>query len=448
MSLPTELRLMIFRYLFPKTISAEGHPDSHAAVLSTNRQLYQEASAVLYEETHFYADVDHQGISMQGMVWSREPYVKSENKDFSVAASLPQASAQRMKNLNVGITIGNHFRRASVQIRTRGITVEDYLLYATRDTVRRLANMICSKVEDPSTSPNYALKRLKVTITISQDNSWTVSDAIAAIGLAIDNFKLLHGIESPVLEIKSSKLSPPNAAVKDKFIDAILSKKSYQSLRRDWTTSLGDLNSRGLTPKKPEITAAYEKIEHFAQLIHYHEAISERPWPARVFQGLDRPLHFARVAYENHDAEALQTIREAIKVRWVNSQRQQQQSLQVIADRLDTMFDDNIDSNVEDAHQKPSELYPDAFKFGNEKSLPQEQKSCQFWTEIDDKDWAPDVRLDDVTHKVKGIRVRIMLHGRVWKRLKTPALARQIAQIIERKKKAQQAEAVVKTEQT
>jgi hypothetical protein len=44
MGLPTELRLMIFRYIFPEVVPSQTYRSVSAEILKTNRQIYQEAS--------------------------------------------------------------------------------------------------------------------------------------------------------------------------------------------------------------------------------------------------------------------------------------------------------------------------------------------------------------------------------------------------------------------
>lgn len=182
------------------------------------------------------------------------------------------------------------------------------------------------------------------------------------------------------------------------------------------------------------ITTTYHKIEAFAQLIHNQEAQGERSWPTGVFHDIRRPLHLARVAYEQEDMAALKRIREAIKVRWVNAHRQQQRSLQLVADSIDSMWDEyededqDEDEDDETKSMKPSNVYRDAFQFGMEELIPQQRSPSLLWEELDTRDWAPKIGSPGITVMTKGVHVKIeqKARSREWIRLRTPGIVRQI----------------------
>ncbi|KAF2847878.1 hypothetical protein T440DRAFT_470686 [Plenodomus tracheiphilus IPT5] len=442
--IPTELRLMIFHYLFPTTVTYLPHvPKPRVAILKVNRQLYQEASAVLYEEFVFEALVDYDSVHLRGKQWSRAPSSKREDKDFSIGAMLSQSSAQRIQNLEVHVTLGEHHRRAPASIDSRGVTKEDYHLHATRDCVRKLVALIADREDDSSKNQN-ALKRLKITAAVHQSSSWKTEETISALFVVIEPFMALRGIESPELKLESVgrywAISPQTT---DRFAETILTKKTFVCFKDNWTKMMQKPGPSIPTAqlKDVAITTAYHKIEAFAQLMQNQESQGERSWPSGVFNDIRRPLHLARVAYEYEDMAALKNIREAIKIRWVNAQRQQQQSLQLMADSIDSMYDDEEDEDDEMVLTNPSHLYPDAFQFGTEELISQKRKPSALWEELDAKDWAPKIGSPGITYSTKGVQVKIEQKNRSleWIRLRTPAVVRQI-------RAAQKAEQ--KTEQT
>jgi hypothetical protein len=156
-------------------------------------------------------------------------------------------------------------------------------------------------------------------------------------------------------------------------------------------------------------------------------------WTSTVFQHLERPLHLARIAYENDDMEKMEKIQEAIKLRWVNANREQQRAKQAVADSINNMFDreDTMDDmDDDDDAPTPRELYPDAFDFENVELLkePYSYGQAHYWIDLSTKDPAPPRDDPGVTVQFSALRLRIQKDGKEWMRLKTPAIVRQLAE--------------------
>jgi hypothetical protein len=431
MRLPTELRLMVFRYLFPKVMPSHKSHDVKVAILKTNRQIHQEASSVLYSESRFQAVIRLNAIELQGKFWSREPVVQNQDNDYSVGTMLCRSSATLIRNLDVDIGIGTK-RSRSKGLEGRGITQEEYHLYAFRDTVRKFAEYF--QVDERSSGSPKILKNLKVSPSLATDFGWKSDEAVIALFFVLEPFQMLRAgcalLEAPV------SIYRYYIPASIKVIGNVPTRKAYLKLQKHWLKAITDPTRS--QKRAPELTveAGYRKIEAFAQLIHVQDMTITRSWTSTVFQNLERPLHLACVANENKDSEMLGTIHEAIKLRWVNAHRQRRDSLQAVADSINTMFEKKDDVKNEDeehdldddGNPTPRELYPDAFEFEDIKPLKQPYTSnqSQLWLELRTEDTAPKREDPGVITKMGLLKVHIRKDKQEWVRLKTPAMIRQL----------------------
>jgi hypothetical protein len=128
------------------------------------------------------------------------------------------------------------------------------------------------------------------------------------------------------------------------------------------------------------VETGFRKIEAFAQLIRTQASASPKSWTSTVFQNLECPLYWARAAYETDNGDMMAKIKEAINFHWVNAHREQQNSLRVVADSIDTMFhqEQNGAHNSKRSKGKangtptPREIYPDAYEFEIHQPLEQD----------------------------------------------------------------------------
>jgi hypothetical protein len=76
----------------------------------------------------------------------------------------------------------------------------------------------------------------------------------------------------------------------------------------------------------------------------------------------------------------------------------------------------------------PRELYPDAFEFDVVRplKLPYTANQGNFWPELSTSDTAPKRGDPGVTTTIGLLRICIWKDKKVWSRLKTPALIRQL----------------------
>ncbi|KAF2029989.1 hypothetical protein EK21DRAFT_66538 [Setomelanomma holmii] len=403
--LPTELRLMVFRYLFPDKINPYTSK-VNGGILHVNSQIYQEASSVLYDEHCFEVTVNDNSIHLQGKHWTREPNTRNKADSYTVGAMLCQPGAARIRKLDISIMIGGK-SRAPKCIGSRGITHEDYNLYIYRDSVRKLVELLTESSPSESLA---ALKTLTVMPSISLGHRWTYDEAAVALFFVLEPLQALHGVQQ------------------------LQTRKIYTKLRQQWLDALKDAEMVPFVKQRfPADTSrsGYRKIETFTQLIHLQSTAPIRSWMSNVFHNLERPLHLARVAYENHDDVAIASIHEAIKLRWINAHRQQQQSLRTVADSINTMFEDDTHEEAEDegdGRLTPRELFPDAFEFEAIEPLKQPYTASQtnMWTELKVEDTTPKRGEPGVTVQDRGMWRIIRKGGKEWVRLMTPAEVRRI----------------------
>jgi len=359
---------------------------------------------------------------MQGKHWKREPTSKNKLNSYSLKYTLSPESAAMIRNLVIHFTIGSK-DNSPKGIPTGGISQEDHELYAIRDTMRQFAEYIAA-----NNSLNI-LKGLKVRPTVYTDYSWKADEAIVALFFALEPLQDLNtqqaNLDAPITRGRYGN----TAAVQ--LIENMHDRQAYIQLEKRWLKALADPSAApgGSKPSNTTLKATLRKIDAFAQLVHVQDATTSRSWTSTGFQQLARPLHLARVAYENGDETTMTKIQEAINLRWVNAYRQQQDSLRAVADSINTMFEQDSMNEGEEGDGKPTprELYPDAYNFDDCKPLKQPYSSnqSQHWPELNAMDPVPKRGEAGVTVKMSGLRYTICKDGQEWVRLKTPAFIRE-----------------------
>ncbi|KAH7069252.1 hypothetical protein FB567DRAFT_243248 [Paraphoma chrysanthemicola] len=436
MQIPTELRLMVFRYLFPETVLAYAH-HVKVAILKVNRLIYQEASSILYGECRFEAMITEMDINLQGKSWDREPFRPKKDDSYAVSDMLCQPGVSRIRKLEISLLMGRMSRPSKIVV-SHGITAEEFELYTMRDAVRKLAHAFSGRHSDnePNGSLNTprALTSLVVKPTMSLKHSWSPDEAAVALFFVLEPLQVLHKLQH--VDIHDPSLDYLYTARQPIFIPKLKNRKIYRKLRKQCLDALTepDVGSVMLRTWQRAPTEAlqngYRKLEDFAQLVKIQ--VPSHPWMSGIFQNLDRPLHLARVAYERNDLKMINSIQEAIKLRWVNANRQRQKSLQAMADSINTMFEDDttikVENDDDDGLPTPRELYPDAFQFDENEPLKQPYAASQtnMWTELKTEDDAPKSNEDGVTVKTHGMWRLIRKGGKKWYRLTTPAVIREI----------------------
>ncbi|KAF9699851.1 hypothetical protein EKO04_002388 [Ascochyta lentis] len=425
--LPTELRLMIFRYLFPSVIKPERvhriDPESaYTAVLFVNRQFHEEAALLVYSELKFQVRIWPTFIELFGRRWDREDICHIFKE---LTKALCQPAARRIRHLDVKINF------AFMQSNIRGFTgidrsYEEYELYQLRDTIRKFVEVISPPPSDANPS---GLKRLSITPAPSCRQLWQSDEATAAIFFVLQPFSTLRPIGRVVLH------SPPRPTLytyrERNFISVIadLHKDNHYCMgRKQWIA----LMTFGTEPAKScqEISeaaalgAAYRKIEDFARLIYKQDAIDrtetdvKQAWTSSIFQGIERVLHIARVAYEDGDLECLKKIHEAILKRWIAAHQQQMQLFAAVAASVSDMFDGDVASR--------DEGYPEAFDFKDIHPAKQTHEAKDEWPEIPTKPPMPKLKGPGLTVEEKRQKVVVVKDGEKTEWAKTPAVVRQL----------------------
>jgi hypothetical protein len=433
MELPTELRLTIYRYLFPAVVPTHHH-NVKVGILKTNRQIYQEASSVLYGESQFQVTVKSSSVSFRGKTGSHQPPHKPKPNDCSMDQLFCGTNLNMIRDLEIEVSIGrNNVWPKGVGLSSSSwIENEDYELYALRNSIHKLVDFL-------STGRLNTLKSLKVEAKISLGFRWTSAEANVAIFFVLEPLQELQAMHAQLgLEPTIPYEGADDTAVK-KLVDLINTADAYAHLRHQWLKALAEPTRMAHRPTVA-VRSSLQKVEAFVQLIRTHDASKSSFWTSAMFQELENTLHRARVAYEENDGEMMSKILEAINVRWVNAHRKQQATLCAVADSINAMFEqdenekehDADNGNPEDEDRSevdggtkptPRELYPDAYGFTVNQPL---EQPCTQWWELRSFDPAPKRSDEGVTVGMGDMRYTISKDGQTWSRLRTPSLIRQL----------------------
>jgi hypothetical protein len=419
MGLPTELRLMIFRCLFPKDVGKDHRVK--VAILKTNRQLNQEASSGLYGESIFEATIEPGGVTFRGQKWKRDATVPNKSTDHSMSGSLSGTSIAMIRNFSITLTVEDTY---TCPKGLRGeLGGEEYTLYALRDSIRKFADCI--------SSPNL-LRSLQAKAILWSGRNWTPLSMTAALFFVLEPLQQLH-VVTPSLRLA---MPPWESRILGKqLLTNVRGTKTYKSLRKNWLKALADPDHT-IRKASPIVETGYRKIEAFAHLIQTQASASPKCWTSTVFQNLECPLRWARVAYETDDAEMMAKINETINVRWVNAYREQQVSLQAVADSINTMFQQEQKGTHNSKGGKgkaygtptPREIYPDAYEFEIHQALEQDYPTVRshLWEDLRAADTAPKRGEPAVTVVMGHLRYDVCKDGKKWSRFITPALIQEL----------------------
>jgi hypothetical protein len=425
LDLPAELRLMVYGYIFPPFIPSTNLCDNdkikkpQVAVLRVNKQIYQEASSVLYDELPFHARVTPTTITVLGKTWHRSHHKSAllRNEPLDINKTLAMEATKRIRNLVVEVSFGKW--RTELQGCTRshlfggvvlhGITNENYDLYEAKDSVRKLADLF------PASRETGSLKRLTVQPKMGPQYRWTPAESIAAVFLVLEPFQDLHVVQQAALEAPEPSIVDGETRV------------DYEKLQEVWITAVKTSTPPRTSAKAIESRAAFHKIEELIRLVKEVESQNSRynrnnglsKFP--IFHGIERPLHLARVACENEDPWMIDQIRKAIAARWDNHQQQKQRAAKVISDAIKNMLGSTDTTTSGEEHQDVSQ--PAAVEAVPEGSVPTFE-----WSELQSHkiNATPLPKRGDpgVTIEEDSLRMYYHLDDKTWIRLKTPGTVR------------------------
>jgi hypothetical protein len=422
MGLPTELHLMILRYVLPSDIPYQTYspeiPKHCMAIMRVNRALYQAASLVLYTETKFKASIDPHVIRFLGRCWFTDRH--NNDKYTDIKQALCQLAARRVRNLQIELRFG-YGQTKLKGIGSHGISAEDYELYQLRDTVRDFVGLLEPSEESRSEpiANVLALKKLHVRPYPQAQANWQTDEVASAVFFALEPLVALSPVEEPKLLpcVKPSTTWRFQNAAND--IKRIHKDVTYRRLRKGWVRSMNGKSGASGVPQRQEgsdmsITNEFHEIQSLWRLIQKNKCGDIQT----AFQGMERVLHFSRVVdmnVGNDDLERMLQIKKAIVRRWVNAVRQQQRSLAAIASCIEGIYD-------------PQGAYPDAFDFEPVQPLIEGAPTHHGWPEIE---WDNTPRLYDtgVTFTEDDLRVYIHKNSKDFVQLKTPTVIRQLRSV-------------------
>ncbi|KAF2270473.1 hypothetical protein CC78DRAFT_563852 [Lojkania enalia] len=439
LQIPTEIRLMIFRFLVPDYIpSCQYYPwksqGLHASMLRVNRQLHTEFSSVLYGETPFHVSLSATCINFYGKEWCRGFTYASKNSNqivgFDSHEVIAPLIARRVQQMEVDISInGLCLRSASTpKLALYGITREDFGLFEVRDVVQKFVQLFAQ---------NHVCKKLLVKPAVLGNHDWELDEMVSAVTFATEPFKNLHLIQNPALApAHLSSVGSPRyrcLVIGEKDSNTTTDDTTYREYQRVWSECLKSPTPSGASLRdwriierehEEQVARTYLKnIEKFVALLYKQERvgksqkIARRDWTDSAFHGIEGVLHIARVCSENADVSAMEKIRDAIKTRWVNYQRRFQNDSHTIARSIEDI------GFAEDIEVLPRAEYPEAFEFSRKKLLTTPMKDGT-WPELVFEDDAPKWNDPGVTYREDFERQYFRTETKEWARLKTPATVR------------------------
>jgi hypothetical protein len=409
LELPTEVRLMIYRYVLPSVIQATHNTQtSIASLLRTSRTINQEASSVLYGESQFQASGSRLTIQLQGRSWWRCRGLGSLSTKLSPSARL-------IRHLTVRVDIGSWSIR-SLRSHERDFSGDEYELYETRNNVRKLVDFLASR--------DTPLKRLDIEPVVTLHYHWSAEQVIAALFMVIGPFEELANTNTLTLALPKNKERRRGNAGRAgiPLIASLHTNHLYNRLREEWLSSITGSTPTPGTTNNEQGKLAYNSIEELLQLISdegRYGSFETRSLIYRIFEGIERLLHFTHVAYENGDLDTMIAIREAIRVQWINLQSQLSQPACTFAKDINNVF------KAMDAAEPP-ELYPHISTSETESShhIPTRRaRKGRNWAEIQCK--IPRRGEPGVTIKEDSWRIYVYKDNKMWTRLKTPQTVRE-----------------------
>lgn len=394
LGLPAELRHEIWRYLLPETIPAlpTGHPRRNQSfqrndfsILWVNRQISNEALAVMYNEVPFEVDIERDSISLCGRSsYAGDPKKESQSRGRSLFdlrisracfVSIPRSICNFRFTIQVDVALappqGIHLGKAWDR---QAITPNDYHVFQTRIKLKKLIDAI--RRENPTHADgkgtNKVIQSLELGIRFICDNTRHLDEAFAMVVLTVEPFKTLKNIRKSRLHLTSIKyrhntdLSRLNAdfqAYKSEWESAMsqpggpaseaymgpsqsLIDQSKKELRRieEFVSFLRTLNltSFGECYRASKIKEDLYQVSHFGEGEQTSEDGEDYPSSRHVycqFRNIARVVHLARVASGQWDLENLAKIRNVLLKRWTLYRRKHRQETKRVADSLLTLFE-------------------------------------------------------------------------------------------------------------
>lgn len=411
--LPTELRIMVFRYLFPETVCYSSVDDVEVAILEVNRQIYLEASSVLYGETPFEVLVEAKHITFQGKTWGCGSTFPPMNPELSLA------SLRHIRNLHVEIRMGKSIMGGMAKLVPIYMPeINEQAFYMVRKCVHSLVNVLTAS--DPISRNLGVKKKLTVRPEIKCIGFPRADDDVMALFFVLEPFQALRQFNHAILEdpyFEQVSELHKFSLLRPEITDGTL----YGKLKEEWLKSLqAPTVPRGLIIDDV-VERGFNKLQNFFRIIHKQDSAHLLRSQIPNFGGIEKVVHLGLVAYEHNDSDAMKRIHEAIKMRWIDWNRLRQKSSNAISQSIKDMSEPE-DCEAGGEMASPRELYPDVFDVDViEPTKPINKISDMMnWADFDKVDDSPDLGDPDVKIIDRGLRRHIRKDGRTWVRLMTP----------------------------
>ncbi|KAF2437429.1 hypothetical protein P171DRAFT_506251 [Karstenula rhodostoma CBS 690.94] len=350
LKLPAELRLMIWRYVLPETISAYGSrlpgwveqgKKNILPLLLVNRQISKEALSVAYEQVPFEVEIEANGISACGKYCSTSDTHYSISEDSSAQEHLLfgldfigiglSPVLGRIRNFSITINL-NVATSEPIYLGTtvgwQAITKEEFYISQTRDKLKKFVNMIRRDTEEEGAS--NTIRGLELRLRFGERFNWGFDEMLAMVIMAVEPFKALGGVKNPALhDILSLPTHPRRPSSDLGRFDA-----EYQVYKSEWQTAMlqpvGIASQAHMGPSQSVVDQSkkeFRKIEEFVIFLHDQDMAvfaDDFLWvgnaSTRPFANIARVVHLARIANDQFDLHGLAKIRDVLVKRWADHQ--------------------------------------------------------------------------------------------------------------------------------
>ncbi|KAK7183491.1 hypothetical protein PSPO01_10450 [Paraphaeosphaeria sporulosa] len=367
LKLPAELRVLIWRYTLPESISpySRWHPKRRDQVqqnmfslLRVNRQISREALSVVYGEVPFEVAIEGDHIHICGRVSNTTPtpYSKTQGHslfdlDISGIGLLPVLG--RIRNFIITMELGGTPRsiHLGIPVGRQAITPEDYYVFHTRDKLKKLADAIHREhlAHTDEEGVSNSVRGLDLRLRFDEFHAWHFDEALSMVIMAAESFKVLGSVQKPDLH---DILSPP---ITTASLESGLERFNAEFLtyKLEWQTamsqSVGAASQTPMGPSQSRIDKSkkeLQKIEEFATFLQNQDLTTfgfdylTMGDPSNTpFHNIARVIHLARVASDQFDLYSLAKIRDVLLERWADHQKKQQQESKRVASSLLNLFE-------------------------------------------------------------------------------------------------------------
>lgn len=437
MTLPTELRLMILRYLFPELVVATNNEANTLdlpwklpwAPFYINRQIHSEASSIMYDETVFEVILTAKYIR----VGTRTLDLHKEQ----LVRGFPQDSIRRIKHLKIRLHVGRCSEWEEDSLHNgSAFSIQDVEICGVRENVRKFVNFI-----GKDTLNTLSVETL-FSWSLDGDRgelvTWSLEEYTQVLLLVTEPLKALGSIEKVRMEPTRDWLAvnPLHCSPEQVLFEGLANTKRYISAHDKWIQDMksGVPCSSGPAERTKVETTYGNLVETIRSLngLQVRNGLTQTASSFDMYRGLWHPLYLAQAAYESSDIESLHKICDVIKKYWEIVRQEYERAFHEIGQAFNDMSLETESSKKSGHSTRMQNLgaYHKTYVYG--------VHNDDQWEDLEDV--YSKVHLIDVDTLVGETELRYLFEkdGIKWMKLKTPRTVRLIEKQRLEKEKSQQ----------